>query len=88
MIAISSHMIQAGGGWGHMGSWAWGMALLGLLFTLLVVGLVVWLVVYSTGGRRDTATTTKGPLDVLEERYARGEIDREEYLEKRSDLEP
>jgi len=30
----------------------------------------------------------KSPLEIVQERYARGEIDREEYEQKKRDLEP
>ena len=73
-------------GWGHMGGWGSGMAVFGMLFmTLLVV--VVWLV-WTTAGR-PTSPSRSGhlALDLLDERYARGEIDRDEYLERKTDLE-
>ena len=81
-------MIEAGGnGWGHMGSWGWGMGIFGALFMLLIFGLVVWLIVYLVRADQGRGTGAKGALDLLDERYARGEIDREEYLERRADLE-
>lgn len=81
-------MIEAGGvGWDHMGPWGWGMGIFGALFMLLVVGLIVWLIVYLARDSQGGGAGTKRALDLLDERYARGEIDREEYLERRADLE-
>lgn len=81
-------MLEAGGvGWDHMGAWGWGMGIFGALFMILVVGLIVWLIVYLARDSQGRGTTAKGALDLLDERYARGEIDREEYLERRADLE-
>ncbi len=81
-------MIEAGGvGWDHMGAWGWGMGIFGALFMLLVVGLIVWLIVYLARDSQGRGTAAKDALDLLDERYARGEIDREEYLERRADLE-
>ena len=62
----------------------------GWLLWLLVIGLVIRAVVTLTGGGRGGAGSSGGSdrsaLDILEERYARGEIDREEYEQKRADL--
>lgn len=79
-------------GFGHMRGWGWGMAGLGLLMMLAVIGLVVWLVVFlarSTGPSGSTTPAQDAPAarELLDERYARGEIGREEYLRMREDLE-
>ncbi len=72
-----------GMGW-HWWSWL-GMALFWLIPILLLVAVVKYLM----GDRRSNASESKKKPDalaVLEERYARGEVGREEYLEKRDDL--
>lgn len=80
-------------GFGHMRGWGWGMAGLGLLMMLAVIGLVVWLIVFlarSTGpssGSTTSDTRAAAARELLDERYARGEIGREEYLQMREDLE-
>jgi len=54
-----------------------------LLIWGLAIGLVVWLVRAFAGNRPDDG---KRARQILEERYARGEIDREEFEQKRRDL--
>jgi len=49
----------------------------------LIIGLIVWLVRSFTGARPNDG---KSARQILEERYARGEIDRDEYEQKRRDL--
>ena len=75
---------------GDMGNW-WGMGFgwifMALVWGLIIVGIVVlvkWLMSQSAGekNRRD-----KTALEILQERYARGEIEREEYEQKKRDLE-
>jgi putative membrane protein len=58
--------------------------LLGVVFVLLVIGAiaaVVWLV-----RRGGAAGDGAGALRILRERYARGELSREEYERMRDDL--
>jgi len=56
------------------------------LFWILIIGLVIWLVVGMF--RRDgDSQQPKRPLDILKERYARGEIDKQEFDQRRRDLE-
>jgi putative membrane protein len=67
-------------------AWAIGLPIfwgfLGLGFWILLIALIV-LLVRGTG----TARASGGPaIRVLEERYARGEITREEFLERRAVL--
>ncbi len=69
--------------WGMMWG-ASGMMGLGFIFWVLVivaVGVLVWwLIGQPRAPRRDSA------LDILRERYARGEIDRNEFEARRRDL--
>ena len=70
--------------------WSWGfgmlvhMALYWGVLILLFLLLVKWVF-----GRRDPARRQgdKTALDILKERYARGEIGKEEFDQKRRDLE-
>jgi putative membrane protein len=54
------------------------MILFWVLIALGIVALVKWL--FSAGG------SGKSALDILKERYAKGEIDREQYEQMRRDL--
>ena len=76
-------MWEYGMGWG----WGWfGMILFWLVPILFIA--VVLKYFFAGDSRRNPASrdARRGALDVLEERYARGEIDREEFLKKRDDL--
>lgn len=66
------------------GAWGLGMMLMMLLFwVLVIVGLVVgirWLFSQRKEPRSDSA------LEILRQRYARGEINKEEFEAKKKDL--
>ncbi|MFC1962911.1 SHOCT domain-containing protein [Chloroflexota bacterium] len=72
-------MMTGFGGWWTMG-----------IFWLVIIGLVVWLIIYLARNSGTTTTSsTNGDIkaiDILKNRYARGEIDKEEYEEKLRDL--
>jgi putative membrane protein len=53
-----------------------------ILFWVVVIIGIVLLVRSMTPGQGAGGTGARGPLDVLKERYARGEIDTEEYEER------
>ena len=60
----------------------WGF--MGLAFWILLIGLIVLM----TRGMPTTVRDSRGPaVRLLEERYARGEITREEFLERRAVLD-
>jgi len=81
--------------WGNLPcqgwSGGWGMPFHGMLFflsLLLTVGSLAILVHWLAGRRARRGDELDRPrgLDTLEERYAKGQIERDEYLEKKSDL--
>ena len=77
-----------GMGYGFMG---W-MPFVGIFFWLFILFLIVAAVRGWGGhpmgsGMMGHGTERRSPgLDVLEERYARGEINRDEYLQKKKDI--
>ncbi len=76
------------GGWDG-GGWLWPFHfIIPLLFLVLIVTVVVLLVRYAAGWS-DHPSRWERPspgLEALDERYARGEINRDEYLQKRRDI--
>jgi putative membrane protein len=74
---------------GHMwgGSWAWfGVVHMLLWWVFIVLGIAVlarWLL---GGGRRQRHLGDDRALAILRERYARGEINREEFEQRKRDL--
>jgi putative membrane protein len=75
-------MMGWGGGWG----WGWfGIFHMFLWWILIILGIVVlarWL--FGGGSRRDAPE--RRALEILAERYARGEIDREQFEKMKKDL--
>lgn len=69
-------------GYNHYGMGFGGLGM--ILFWLALIVLVILLVRLFINGREGPRQRTA--LDILEERYARGEIEREEYLQRRADL--
>lgn len=65
-------------GWGNMG-FMW-------LFWVGLIILVVWLVVRVASGSANRGDPQDSPEQILKRRYARGEIDKDEYQRRLSDL--
>ncbi|MDP2730652.1 MAG: SHOCT domain-containing protein [Dehalococcoidales bacterium] len=83
-------------GWGMMGPgmmggfglmWLWPIA------WLVILVLIIWAVVAAisstsqAGGSGSASSQSDSALEILKKRYARGEINKEEYEEKKKDLE-
>jgi putative membrane protein len=81
---------------GYGDGWYWWMGLHGLmsvLFIALIVIAVIAAIRYLARGDRQPTQAGAGEeggrqsaLGILDARYARGEIDRDEYLQKKKDL--
>lgn len=82
--------------WGWMGEpmagWGWGMAAGMALWMLIGLALLVFLVAAALRLIRPTEFRASEPsrsdaLAILEERYARGEIEHEDYEQRRARIE-
>lgn len=72
-------------GWGMMGPGMWILML--LFWGLVIVGIIAgirWLTQRTPPADRPASET---PLEILKKRYARGEIDREEFERMKKDLQ-
>ena len=79
------------GSWGMMGPGMMGFGWMWLfpVFWIVIVGLIIWAVVAAVrkpGQSESSARSADSALEVLKKRYARGEIDKQEYEEKKKDL--
>lgn len=76
--------------WHGFGGWGMGFGFIFMLlfWALVILGiaaLIRWLTTRPSPGKN---SSDKTPLEIVQERYARGEIDREEYEQKKRDLAP
>ena len=74
-------------GW-HGWGWGWGHMVFGSLMMLLVFAAVLFAVLAAVRGlggssQRGESSPSGKALAILEERFARGEIDREEFEERK-----
>lgn len=78
--------------WGYPGYWSWGGMLVMILSTLLwvaLIGVVIVLVVRWLGSRSSRPMDSShkaSALEILEQRYARGEIDEATFQRMRDQL--
>lgn len=103
LLAAAPALAQGGGyyrdNWGPHMMWGFGGGWFGWLFMIafwvLVIAVIVWGVRLLTGRGGGGSATQSRPagggaesaLEVLKRRYAAGEIDRDQYLAMRKDLE-
>jgi putative membrane protein len=78
MLMDYGNMMDGAGGW-----WVWGTLM--MVVAIAVVALVVWLIARNSRGDNRPSSSAR---DILSERYARGEIDSEEYEERLRKLQP
>ncbi len=77
--------------WAHGDGWWWGFGMLHMVLywgvVILAIALLVKWLFGRAGGAPSVRQSDKTALDILKERYARGEIQKEEFDQKRRDLE-
>ena len=89
-------VLALGHGWGRgsgMMGWGYGMPWGGpfimiIIWAAVILGIVLlirWLVGYARGDRHGEVKIDRA-LEILKERYARGEIEKQEFETKRQDL--
>ena len=72
---------------GHMmntGDWGWGLLM--MLFWAVVFVVVVVLIIRAFSDKPEAAQKGRNPLDIAKERYAKGEIKKQEFEQIKKDL--
>jgi putative membrane protein len=73
-------------GYDHFGMGFGGLGWLGMILAWVVPLVLLYLLLRRYSGDKGSRRE-KTALEILQERYARGEINRDEYLKRRADLE-
>ena len=84
--------MMMGNGYGGGGAWMWGFGGLMMVGVMVLVGLAVWAVIAATTRSKGAPNASEAwtaeaagrarTRQVLDERYARGEMNSEEYTER------
>lgn len=86
-IAALAQVVADNGGWGHVdgrgGGWMWFWGTLMMLSWVAVIAVVVWIV---TRSRATAGSRASRAEEMLDERYARGDLSTDEYRERLDNL--
>jgi len=94
MSMMGGGMIVGGmmGGWnstlGNSANWWWGGLVMLVILLLLIGGIAAGIVWTLRRGAQAVRPDTNEALSIMKQRYARGEIDKEQYEQIRRDLTP
>ncbi len=77
--------------YGWMGGYGWIGMIISLVFTLIILGGLVWFIIWAvrrsgTGTYSSSTPAGISPKEIAQQRYARGEITREQYQALLEDL--
>lgn len=85
MMLGMDHHNRTMGWW--MGGWGWLWVILVILVCVAVIALIVWAISRAgRGGASPPDRTAVDALSILEDRFARGEIDQDEFERRRAEL--
>jgi putative membrane protein len=81
--------------WGYDFGWGWFLMSIGMVLWIALLVVLVWAVIRwlerktSTSGPQEISSPSSGPsaLEILQQRYARGEIDTATFEQMREQLE-
>jgi putative membrane protein len=72
------------------GYWGWGsITWLGWIIWLVIIASIIWLVASLVGRSRrgdNKLHSTESPMEILKKRYAKGEINKEQFEQMKRDL--
>ncbi len=85
-ISAGGMVLADAGDFDHMSGFGWGLMGMGWIFMIAVIGLIIWAVLRATSDSSKETSPTASAERVLAERYARGEIDDEEYRRRSDEL--
>ncbi len=74
-------------GWGYHMGWL-GLIMMGIFWIAVIIAIIFlirWMIL-SAGRRGREFPGEESPLDILKKRYAKGEINKQEFEEKKKDL--
>lgn len=74
------------GGWNQMMHFGYGGGIFMMFIGVIVIGLIIYFIINNTRSNRYSEGFQKTPLDIIRERYARGEITEKEFEKMKLDL--
>ena len=87
VLTTVSAAAQTYGDHPHMGAWGWGGMIIGqimmIVFIAVIVGAVVLVLRWTGLGGSAVAGGANKARHILDERFARGEIDKDDYEERK-----
>lgn len=73
--------------YGNMFGWGLGGGIMMIIFWVAIIFFIVWIAREMNGkNNSNSARHEKSAIEILEERYAKGEINKKEFEEKKRDL--
>jgi putative membrane protein len=80
-------LIADADGFGHMNGFGWSVMTMGWLMMFAIIGLVVWSITRaSTGSSGVSSDRVDSAHRILADRFARGDIDADEYRRRSDEL--